>query len=194
MYSIKNNSINELIIKNSKFITLLYKVDDINKINYYLDKVRETYKDATHYCYAYIISDIKRSSDDNEPSGTAGIPMLDVLEKNNLNNVLAIVVRYFGGIKLGSGGLIRAYSKSVRACLNLVDKVKLTKGYNIDITFDYNDTKKIEYLLKDTTILNKSYNEKITYNVDIDTKYLDILNKNKINYIIKKEVYIEINY
>ena len=64
------------------------------------------------------------------------------------------------------------------------------KGYNIDITFDYNDTKKIEYLLKDTTILNKSYNEKITYNVDIDTKYLDILNKNKINYIIKKEVYI----
>ena len=133
MYSIKNNSINELIIKNSKFITLLYKVDDINKINYYLDKVKETYKDATHYCYAYIISDIKRSSDDNEPSGTAGIPMLDVLEKNNLNNVLAIVVRYFGGIKLGSGGLIRAYSKSVRACLNLVDKVKLTKGYNIDI-------------------------------------------------------------
>ena len=112
MLSVKNNT-NTIIIKNSRFICLLYQVNNIEEINKYLDEAKKTYKDATHYCYAYIIDNISKCSDDGEPSNTAGLPMLQVLKHNNLNNVLCIVIRYFGKILLGAGGLVRAYSKSV---------------------------------------------------------------------------------
>jgi len=117
MYTINNNIIDELIINNSRFICLLYRIDDPKEINSYLTKAKELYKDATHYCYAYILDELKKASDDGEPSSTAGTPMLQVLEKTNLNHTLAIVIRYFGGIKLGAGGLVRAYTKSVTETL-----------------------------------------------------------------------------
>ena len=107
MNSVKNNE-HTIIIKNSRFICYIYKVDNIDEINKTLSETRVKYYDATHCCYAYILDNIKKESDDGEPSGTAGIPMLQVLEKNNLNHVLCIVVRYFGKIKLGAGGLVRA--------------------------------------------------------------------------------------
>ena len=91
MNSVKNNE-HTIIIKNSKFICLIYKVDNIEEINKILNDIRIKYYDATHCCYAYILDNIKKESDDGEPSGTAGIPMLQVLEKNNLNHVLCIVV------------------------------------------------------------------------------------------------------
>ena len=112
MQSVLNNE-HTIIIKNSKFICNIYHVETINEINKILDETRKKYYDATHCCYAYILDNIKKESDDGEPSGTAGIPMLQVLEKNNLNHVLCIVIRYFGKIKLGAGGLVRAYTKSV---------------------------------------------------------------------------------
>jgi len=102
-----------LVVKNSKFITLIYQVRTKEEVNFYLEEVRVKYPNATHYCYAYIIDLDKKESDDGEPSGTAGIPILQVLEKNELNQVLCIVVRYFGKIKLGAGGLVRAYTKAV---------------------------------------------------------------------------------
>ena len=113
MQTIKNNTQNEIIIKNSKFICYQYKVKDLDEIYNILNNIKEEHKDATHHCYAYILDNIKKSSDDGEPSRTAGFPILKVLENNNLNNILAIVIRYFGGIKLGAGGLVRAYTKSV---------------------------------------------------------------------------------
>ena len=113
MNTIKETIENTLIIKNSRFITIIYNINDINDIDKYLKLVKDKYKDATHYCYAYILPNNIKCSDDGEPSGTAGKPILDVLTKHNLNFVLAIVVRYFGGIKLGAGGLIRAYSKCI---------------------------------------------------------------------------------
>ena len=138
MYTIKDNSKYELIIKNSKFITLIYKINDQKDISIYLNKVKEEYKDATHYCYAYILNNIKKSSDDGEPSGTAGIPILKVLEMSNLTNILVIVVRYFGGIKLGANGLIRAYTKSAANAIKENNIIELTEGINLDITFPYN--------------------------------------------------------
>ena len=99
MKTIKNNIQNEIIIKNSKFICYLYKIKDINEINSILHNIKEEHINATHHCYAYILNNTQKSSDDGEPTGTAGIPILKVLEKNNLSNILAIVVRYFGGIK-----------------------------------------------------------------------------------------------
>lgn len=192
MQTIKNNTQNEIIIKNSKFICYLYKVKDINEINNILNNIKEEHKDATHHCYAYIFDNIKKSSDDGEPGGTAGIPILKVLENNNLNYVLAIVVRYFGGIKLGAGGLVRAYTKSVTSTITEDNIVILIQGYNIDIEFNYNQVKEIDYLLKNITINKKEFNTNIKYNIDIPNDFLETIKNNNITYKIIKEIYIEI--
>ena len=86
MFTIKNNE-TTIIINKSKFITNIFSVDNIDEINKYLDEIKNKYKDATHHCYAYILDNIKRFNDDNEPSGTAGMPILDCLEKNKLNHM-----------------------------------------------------------------------------------------------------------
>lgn len=194
MHTIKNNTNNEIIIKNSRFICYLYKIKDISDVNTILKSIKEEQKDATHYCYAYILDNIKKSSDDGEPSGTAGIPILKVLENNDLSNILAIVIRYFGGIKLGANGLIRAYTKSITNTLSEDNIVKLTKGYNLDIEFNYNQIKEIDYLLKDITINNKIFDNTVKYNIDIPTSFLDTIKLNNINYQILKDINIESNY
>ena len=191
MFTIKENSKYELIIKNSKFITILYKVNNDNDIKEKLTNIKEEYKDATHYCYAYIVDNIKKASDDGEPSGTAGIPILKVLENNNLTNILVIVVRYFGGIKLGANGLIRAYTKCTANAIKENKIIELTKGININISFPYTRQKEIDYLLKDTKINNKTYDNSITYNIDIKEKELDIIINNNIEYEIIKNIDIE---
>lgn len=104
-------------IKKSKFIGLYYKVHSVEEVNTLLTCLKKEHKKARHLPYAYKIDNQIKKSDDKEPSGTAGMPILNVIEKNNLNHVLIVVVRYFGGIKLGSGGLIRAYSKAARATI-----------------------------------------------------------------------------
>ena len=191
MKTIKNNIQNEIIIKNSKFICYLYKIKDINEINSILNNIKKEHINATHHCYAYIINNTQKSSDDGEPTGTAGIPILKVLEKNNLSNILVIVVRYFGGIKLGAGGLVRAYTKSVTNTLSEDNIISLTKGYNLDIEFNYDQVKEIDYLLKNITINNKEYNTTIKYNIDIPIEFLEIIKLNNINYTIIKDIYIE---
>ena len=103
---------NEFEIKKSRFITYLYDIDDENKVNDIVNSIREEHKKAKHVVYVYKIKSTGKINDDGEPKGTAGMPIFNVIEKNNLNNVLIVVVRYFGGIKLGAGGLFRAYSKS----------------------------------------------------------------------------------
>lgn len=188
MKTIKNNSTNEIIIKNSRFINYLIKINnpDIKEI---IEEIKTTHPKANHYCYAYIYNDIKHSSDDKEPTGTAGSPMLNVLEKNNLNNILAITVRYFGGIKLGAGGLIRAYTESITENLKNVELIELEKGYKLEIIFNYSDEKQINYILNNSKIIDKSYDNDIKYIVLIND---EILNKIK-NYKIKiiEEIYIE---
>lgn len=191
MYTIIDNISNEIIINNSRFITLLYKVYDVNDINKYLDRIKELYKDATHYCYGYVIDDKIKFSDDGEPSSTAGVPIIEVLKKRKLNYVLAIVVRYFGGTKLGANGLIRAYSGSVSKCLDKSELVLLEKGYNVDISFSYEESKNIDYLLKDIKINSKDYQEMIRYNIDIPQSFIDIFNSSNISCRVNKEIYIE---
>lgn len=191
MHTIKKNTHNEIIIKNSRFICYLYKIQNITEINIFLNKIKEEYKDATHYCYAYILDNIKKSSDDGEPGGTAGIPILKVLENNDLNKILAIVIRYFGGIKLGAGGLVRAYTKSITNALSEDNIVTLIKGYNIDIKFNYNQIKEIDYLLKDTNINNKTFDNIVTYNINIPYGFLETIKINNIDYTIIKDINIE---
>ena len=191
MYTIKNNSINEIIIKNSKFITLLYKVYSLEDIKNTLVNVKTLYPNATHYCYAYILNNEKRSSDDGEPSGTAGTPILNILESNNLNYILAVVIRYFGGNKLGSSGLIRAYSRSVKEAIKENILTKLIEGINVNITFSWSNIKQIDYLLKDQLINKKEYLDNITYNISIPINILNTLKNYLISYEIIKNINIE---
>ncbi len=189
MYSIKNNNKYEETIKYSKFISLIYRVYTKEEVKEYLNKTKESYPSATHYCYGYVIDNDIKSSDDNEPSKTAGIPILNQIINNKLNYTLIIVVRYFGGVKLGVGPLTRAYAKVAREVITPNNIITLTKGYDINITFTYNDIKNIDYLLKDSYIINKTFKDKITYNVIISKDILDKLNN--YNITINKETYIE---
>ena len=189
MYSIKNNNKYEETIKYSKFISLIYRVYTKEEVKEYLNKPQESYPTATHYCYGYVIDNDIKSSDDNEPSKTAGIPILNQIINNKLNYTLIIVVRYFGGVKLGVGPLTRAYAKVAREVITPNNIITLTKGYDINITFTYNDIKNIDYLLKDSYIINRTFKDKITYNVIISKDILDKLNN--YNITINKETYIE---
>ncbi len=188
MKTISEKITNELIIKNSKFITIIYPITSIENIQGLIDETKLVYPKATHYCYAYIINDIKRSSDDKEPSGTAGTPMLNVLTKENYTNILVITVRYFGGIKLGAGGLVRAYSKSVKEALNIATTIDLELGYRVQITASYSKQKELDYLLKNALIIKKEYQEKIEYEVLISKDSIQALNN--YDYKILKEEYI----
>lgn len=177
MKSVKENITNEIIINKSRFITVLMKINNIDEIKNKLESIKKTYKDATHYCYAYIIDGKEKCSDNGEPSGTAGIPILNVLKQNNLTNIICIVIRYFGGIKLGAGGLIRAYSTSTSEALNKANIVNLVKGYNLTIEFPYENLKQIDYLLKNIDI-HKNYQTNITYNFNIEeNKFKQIENE-----------------
>lgn len=175
MYTIDKNVENEIIIKNSKFITLLFKIKSKNDIANILNDVKRKYPKATHYCYAYVVDSYKKSSDDGEPGGTAGMPILNVLEKDEITNILAVVVRYFGGIKLGAGGLVRAYSKSIKDTLDLVNINELQNGKLIRLTFNYGIQDKINYIIKDEEIINKDFKEKIVYTVKVRNETINKL-------------------
>ena len=160
------------IILKSKFIGIIKKVSNKDEINYLLAKYRQDYSNATHLCYAYILPNAKKCSDDGEPSGTAGLPILDILEKNQLCYVLAIVIRYFGGIKLGANGLVRAYSHTISETLNQNIK-DIEYGYLIQITEDYSKSSQIDYLLKDSKIISKEYQDKIIMKAIVNKKILE---------------------
>lgn len=194
MYSIKENIENTVEIKKSKFITKLYKINNIDEINLILNNTNNEYKDATHVCYGYVIDGIEKCSDNGEPSGTAGLPILNVLKKKNLTNVLAIVIRYFGGIKLGAGGLVRAYSNSIVEALKLTNNIELIEGYLIELEFCYDQVKLVDYILNDKNIIKKEYNDNIIYtfylNID-ELNFIPELEKIAIHVSIKDKVLIE---
>ena len=174
MRSIKEEVHDEIVIKNSRFICYLFPIES-KSIDSYLEQIKIMYPKATHYCYAYIIDEIEHSSDDGEPGGTAGLPILNVLKKEELNHVLAIVVRYYGGIKLGAGGLVRAYTKSVTETLKNTSYIDLIDGYKICLVFSYDEEKNIQYLLHKTHIISKEYLDNVTYICYVDQELFDKL-------------------
>lgn len=114
--------INETIIeiKKSKFIGLYYEVSSLEEVKIILNDLKKEHKKAKHFPYAYKIDNNIKKTDDKEPSGTAGMPILNIIEKNNLNNTLIVIIRYFGGIKLGAGGLLRAYSNAAKEAVRII--------------------------------------------------------------------------
>lgn len=190
MRILEKNSQNEIIIKKSKFINFLFIIEDEKDINKFLEQIKNHYKDATHYCYAYILNEKKYAFDDNEPTGTAGMPILKVLENNNLNYVLAITARYFGGIKLGSGGLIRAYAKSVNENLKKVKLCAFEKAYLFEIDIPYELRDVVEQNLKkyvETKHFSNSINYSLCANVEDFEKIAKLLNKFQIEITNLKE-------
>lgn len=187
MKSILKKEIYEITIKNSKFIGVIIPIESKEDIKERLNELKTEYKNATHYCYAFKLINDKGFSDDGEPNKTAGIPILNVIEGENLINVLVVVIRYFGGIKLGPGGLIRAYSNTCKEVINKCTLIDLINGLEASITFDYSKEKEINYLLKNTIIKNKLYEQNCTYIIETTKDILDsITNLITINYCKEK--------
>lgn len=169
--TIKENIIHETIINKSRFITHLFKVDSEEEAKDKIAEIKTFHKDATHNCSAYTVGDshqIQKANDDGEPSGTAGVPMLESLKKNDIHNAVAIVTRYYGGIKLGSGGLIRAYQGGVSDAIQETGKVIYKNGLIIKATLPYETTGKFEHNLDEKfVILDKTYTDKVTYDIQL---------------------------
>lgn len=169
--TIKQNIEQETVINKSRFITYLFKVENEDEAKAKIDEIKALHKDATHNCSAYTVGDshqIQKANDDGEPSGTAGVPMLESLKKNDIHNVVAIVTRYFGGIKLGSGGLIRAYQGRVSEAIQLAGKVIYKNGMMIQVTLPYELSGKFEHAIDDKfIIINQTYTDKVIYDVQL---------------------------
>ena len=187
--TIKEPVTKQIIIEKSKFITYLLPCNSKDEVLKLLSSLKEKHLDANHICYGYIINEdgtiYYKSSDDKEPANTAGMPILNVLRKSNLNNILCAVVRYFGGIILGAGGLTRAYSNSASNAINFANIVTLKTAFTYDLIFDYNLTKDVDKLIEQNNIkiLKKDYNEQVTYTILFFDENKFLLIQNKYSYL-----------
>lgn len=187
----------ENVISKSRFIAYIKPVSTENEAKAFIDEIKAKHKDATHNCSAYTVGpemNIQKANDDGEPSGTAGIPMLEILKKLEIHNVCVVVTRYFGGIKLGAGGLIRAYSGAVRDVIYDIGRVELREAIPVTVTLDYDQTGKFEYELASTTFLLREqfYTDKVSYQIDVVKNeydaFIDFLNRiTSGNYDLKQE-------
>lgn len=155
------NTSHTIILKKSEFITELYRVFSVDEFNAILKDMKKRHPKATHICTAYRIQQLEKSNDDGEPSGTAGLPMLEVLRKQNIIDVGAFVIRYYGGIQLGAGGLTRAYSGSVAQALETVKLNPIMEMLDTTIEFPITYTDIILNRLKDVEILSKSFTDQV---------------------------------
>lgn len=186
--TIKENVSAEIVEKKSKFIANIFYVESKEESEKIIKDINKKYHDARHNCYAYRITPenevIEKSSDDGEPSGTAGAPMLNILSKNNLSNILVIVTRYFGGILLGTGGLVRAYSAACNKALDMAEIIDMDIYELYEIEMSYEDLKKFKYFAQNNniTIKNEEYSDVIKIQIAIkNEKILDNLIQKEIN-------------
>ena len=167
--TIKERGTAEIVEKKSKFIANIFYIENKEEAEQIILNIKKEYYDARHNCFAYSFYDEKsmqiysRSSDDGEPSGTAGVPILSVINGNNLVNVLIIVTRYFGGILLGTGGLVRAYKEAAEKVVLNSKMYKIVEGYEVKIQIDHSNWDKFNYYCKNNgiNIIKTEYFEKI---------------------------------
>lgn len=185
MKTLTKEHVEILEIRKSKFISVMKRVDTEEEAKASIEECKRIYPMAKHYVYAYIIDSIKRCSDDKEPSKTAGPPILQVLEKKEMNHVICIVIRYFGGILLGAPGLVRAYTKSVCNNLDCATITPLLIYQKVKCSFSYDHVGKINSLLKERTILDKQFLDKVYYTVLLEQEDLLIKELQKYSSIEK---------
>ncbi|MGB7594135.1 MAG: YigZ family protein [Erysipelotrichaceae bacterium] len=172
MYRLRTESKTKLVVKKSEFIAILLRVENEDEVKEHIKAIRKEHPKARHVCHAVIVHGeqlVERSNDDGEPAGTAGLPILEVLRKRELENVLAVVVRYFGGVLLGSGGLIRAYSQSIAQCIDNAELSEVKEMLQSTIRFPIRYTDSLLSLLKETTILSKEFSEDVTLTLVSET-------------------------
>ena len=171
--TIQENVTTQIIEKKSKFIAKLFYVESQDEIDKIIKENKKQYFDARHHCIAYRIlkndTIIEKANDDGEPSGTAGAPMLKILQNNNLCNVLIIVIRYFGGTLLGTGGLVRAYSDSLKNAIEKANEIEKYMGEQLEVRTSYADFEKLKYYCEKSkiNISNTKYLEDIVCVLDI---------------------------
>lgn len=172
----------ELVEKKSRFIATIRPVSSEEEAVAFIEEMKKKYYDARHNCSAFVIGskgELTRSSDDGEPSGTAGRPMLEVLTGSGIRNIAAVVTRYFGGVLLGTGGLVRAYSGAVKMALDQCETITRRYGVQMLIKTDYNGVGKIQYLLgsKDVVIQDSVYAADVQMTVLVPIEEYDRLCK-----------------
>lgn len=176
--TLKEDGEHEIIIKKSRFICSIKRTESVEQAQEFIKTISKKYHDATHNTFAYTIGlndDQVKASDNGEPSGTAGIPELKALQLMKLKNVTAVVTRYFGGIKLGAGGLIRAYSNSVTQAAEAIGVVKCVLQQDITFSIPYNRIDEINHYFKNqnTFIVNQEYATEVTITVSLDMDEID---------------------
>ena len=170
--TILNDEIAEIVEKKSRFIANIYHVENVEEAEEKIKSTKKKYYDAKHNCIAYRVIEngkvVEKASDDGEPSGTAGSPMLNILQKNNLCNLVVVVTRYFGGILLGTGGLVRAYSDATQMAIAKSVKVQKVKG--IEIELEYSNLEIFKYYCKnkEINIVKLEYGENIMANLEME--------------------------
>lgn len=160
-YTVKPSGSDEIVIQKSRFIGYVKRVESEEEAQSFIQEIKKKHYDATHNCSAYLIGEhdeIQKANDDGEPSGTAGVPILEVLKKQHLKDTAVVVTRYFGGIKLGAGGLIRAYGSTTSQAIKTTGIVKrqLMKGFSI--TVDYGLLGKLENVLRNSDHIIETIN------------------------------------
>lgn len=205
--TINQNVSAEIVEKKSKFIANVFYVESVEDAEEKVREIKKKYFDARHNCFAYSVFTkdgiVNRFSDDGEPSGTAGGPMLNILNSRGLTNLVVIVTRYFGGILLGTGGLVRAYTGATQEALNQIIEVCKDLGLEVKLQTTYPDLEKLKYYLKQNNIeiTNIEYNENVEVFIDITQikydKFLQEIEGYNLNFkILKSEIikekYIEI--
>jgi uncharacterized YigZ family protein len=177
-YTAKEQGEHEIIIQKSRFICHVQRVKTEEEAQNFIQDIKKTHWNATHNCSAYLVGErdqFQKANDDGEPSGTAGVPMLEVLKKRGLKDTVVVVTRYFGGIKLGAGGLVRAYSKSAAEGLNAVGIVKRILMKVMHIKVDYTWLGKLENELRTSTykLKNMNYAEDVEFEVYVEEPRID---------------------
>ena len=190
--SIKETTESEITIEKSTFKSILYHIESVDEVKDILKDLNKEFYDATHIVYAYVLGDIMHSTDNGEPKGTAGVPTLEVLKKNELNNVLAVTIRYFGGIKLGAGGLIRAYTESIVECIKNSQLTQEANVITFEIVFDYKYISFIDKKILKAIKVSKEFNDTVSYTITFKSedysRFLEELAPLGLNYLIRGEI------
>ena len=202
-YTIKGECSAEITEKKSKFICNVFYVESVQEAEDKLNIIRKKYHDARHNCYVYKVveEDAFKASDDGEPSGTAGVPMLNIVNGRNLSNILVVVTRYFGGILLGTGGLVRAYSLATTTALDDSNIIKQEMGLEASFNVEYKELEEVRYHLKNRNIVisGQEYLENVKVFVEGREEDILKLQNEKLServelkdFVVLKKKYIEI--
>lgn len=204
--TIKTAGNHEIDIKKSQFICNIARTETKEEAEAFIEQIKQEHASATHNCYAYVLglkNEVMKQNDNGEPSGTAGAPILNVLEQLELRNVTAVVTRYFGGIKLGAGGLIRAYSNATSQAVNALGVVVRAPQTEVAVTIAYPLQGQLEHFLaeQDITVLETQYTDKVTLTLALNTPEYDektslindFLNA-QVTFVKGDEVYHELDY